>query len=43
MTRWNQGRATIDALIARGSLEHVPASREAAGVAEKAIPIMPRY
>jgi hypothetical protein len=30
MTRWNQGRATIDALIARGSLEHVPASREAA-------------
>ncbi|WP_410607523.1 hypothetical protein [Amycolatopsis sp. lyj-109] len=30
MTRWNQGRATIDALIARGSLEPVPASREAA-------------
>ncbi|MGW4064901.1 hypothetical protein ACWEGE_41900 [Amycolatopsis sp. NPDC004747] len=30
MTRWNQGRATIDALLARGSLERVPASREAA-------------
>ncbi|MDX3190853.1 hypothetical protein PV458_20790 [Streptomyces sp. MN03-5084-2B] len=30
MTRWNQGRATIDALLARGALEHVPASREAA-------------
>ncbi|HET6710631.1 hypothetical protein [Amycolatopsis sp.] len=50
-----EGRATIDALIARGSLEHVPASREAAeaeiaakvedliGVAGKAIPNMPRY
>jgi hypothetical protein len=30
MTRWNQGRETIDVLIARGALEHVPASREAA-------------
>ncbi len=30
MTRWNQGRATIDALIARGSLERVPASRDSA-------------
>jgi hypothetical protein len=30
MTQWNQGRETIDALIVRGSIEHVPASREAA-------------
>jgi hypothetical protein len=30
MSRWNQGRETIDVLIARGALEHVPASREAA-------------
>lgn len=30
MSRWNQGRETIDALIASGSIEHVPASREAA-------------
>jgi hypothetical protein len=30
MTRWNQGRETIDAYIARGAIEHVPASREAA-------------
>ncbi|SDX76506.1 hypothetical protein SAMN05421504_103757 [Amycolatopsis xylanica] len=30
MTSWNQGRATIDALIARGAIEHVPASQEAA-------------
>jgi hypothetical protein len=30
MTRWNQGRATIDAYIARGAIERVPASREAA-------------
>ena len=30
MTRWNQGRETIDALIARGAIERVPASQEAA-------------
>jgi len=30
MSRWNQGRATIDALIERGAIERVPASREAA-------------
>ena len=30
MTRWNQGRGTIDAHIAHGAIEHVPASREAA-------------
>lgn len=30
MTRWNQGRETIDALIASGAIEHVPASQEAA-------------
>ena len=30
MTRWNQGRETIDALIAGGAIERVPASREAA-------------
>jgi hypothetical protein len=30
MSRWNQGRATIDALIERGAMERVPASREAA-------------
>jgi hypothetical protein len=30
MSRWNQGRATIDALIERGAVERVPASREAA-------------
>lgn len=30
MTRWNQGRSTIDALIASGELERVPASTEAA-------------
>jgi hypothetical protein len=30
MTRWNQGRSTVDALIARGGLERVPASQGAA-------------
>ncbi|MGP3982586.1 hypothetical protein [Streptomyces sp. KR80] len=30
MTRWNQGRTTIDALIGGGELERVPASRPAA-------------
>lgn len=30
MTTWNQGRATVDALMARGRLERVPASRQAA-------------
>jgi hypothetical protein len=30
MSRWNQGREAIDAHIARGAIEHVPASREAA-------------
>lgn len=30
MTQWNQGRATIDALIASGELERVPASQQAA-------------
>lgn len=30
MTQWNQGRTTIDALLAGGRLERVPASREAA-------------
>jgi hypothetical protein len=30
MTRWNQGRETIDALIERGAIERVPASQEAA-------------
>jgi hypothetical protein len=30
MTRWNQGRSTVDALIAGGGLERVPASQEAA-------------
>ena len=30
MTRWNQGRSTIDALIDAGELERVPASRQAA-------------
>ncbi|MFC5802534.1 hypothetical protein [Streptomyces formicae] len=30
MTRWNQGRSTVDALMARGGLERVPASRQAA-------------
>jgi hypothetical protein len=30
MTRWNQGRSTIDALISGGELERVPASRRAA-------------
>jgi hypothetical protein len=30
MARWNQGRATVDALIERGSIEQVPASQEAA-------------
>ncbi|MEU2429596.1 MULTISPECIES: hypothetical protein [unclassified Streptomyces] len=30
MTRWNQGRSTVDALIGSGRLEHVPASRQAA-------------
>ncbi|CAM3931713.1 hypothetical protein KIPE111705_32040 [Kibdelosporangium persicum] len=30
MTRWNQGRETVDALIARGAIEHVPASQETA-------------
>lgn len=30
MTTWNQGRATVDAMIARGSIERVPPSRQAA-------------
>ncbi|MFD4318871.1 hypothetical protein [Streptomyces sp. NPDC058548] len=30
MTRWNQGRSTIDALIGSGGLERVPASQSAA-------------
>ncbi|MFG2193078.1 hypothetical protein [Streptomyces sp. NPDC048639] len=30
MTRWNQGRSTVDALIGSGHLERVPASRQAA-------------
>ncbi|MFC9076116.1 hypothetical protein ACFTY7_03525 [Streptomyces sp. NPDC057062] len=30
MERWNQGRATIDALLDGGALERVPASRQAA-------------
>lgn len=30
MTRWNQGRATVDALIAGGELEPVPSSQAAA-------------
>jgi hypothetical protein len=30
MTRWNQGRSTIDSLVASGELERVPASRQAA-------------
>jgi hypothetical protein len=30
VTRWNQGRATIDALIATGEIERVPASQQAA-------------
>jgi hypothetical protein len=30
MSRWNQGRATVDTLIADGSLERVPASQQAA-------------
>ncbi|UWE12468.1 hypothetical protein [Actinacidiphila bryophytorum] len=30
MSRWNQGRSTVDALIADRSLERVPASRSAA-------------
>lgn len=30
MTRWNQGRATVDALIGSGELERVPASQQAA-------------
>lgn len=30
MTRWNQGRTTVDALISGGRLERVPASRQAA-------------
>jgi hypothetical protein len=30
MTRWNQGRATIDALITQGEIEHVPASQQSA-------------
>jgi hypothetical protein len=28
--RWNQGRATVDKLIADGELQHVPPSREQA-------------
>ncbi|GCD35147.1 hypothetical protein OEIGOIKO_02890 [Streptomyces chrestomyceticus JCM 4735] len=32
MTRWNQGRSTIDALIGGGQLERVPASQQAAEV-----------
>lgn len=30
MTRWNQGRTTIDALLSGGQLERVPASQQAA-------------
>lgn len=30
MSRWNQGRSTVDALIADRSLERVPASQPAA-------------
>ncbi|MFC6056039.1 hypothetical protein ACFP50_11365, partial [Streptomyces pratens] len=30
MTRWNQGRSTVDSLISSGELERVPASRQAA-------------
>ncbi|MEU8624314.1 hypothetical protein [Streptomyces sp. NPDC048669] len=30
MTRWNQGRSTVDALVDSGGLERVPASRQAA-------------
>jgi hypothetical protein len=30
MTRWNQGRSTVDALINSGELERVPASQPAA-------------
>ncbi|MFJ8195335.1 hypothetical protein [Streptomyces sp. NPDC096152] len=30
MTRWNQGRSTVDALIGSGELERVPASQQAA-------------
>ncbi|UOZ07678.1 hypothetical protein [Amycolatopsis sp. WQ 127309] len=30
MPQWNQGRERIDAFLARGAIEHVPASREAA-------------
>lgn len=30
MTRWNQGRSTVDALIGAGRLERVPASQQAA-------------
>lgn len=30
MTRWNQGRATIDSLLAHGDIERVPASQGAA-------------
>jgi len=30
MTRWNQGRETVDALIERGAIEKVPASQESA-------------
>ena len=30
MTQWNQGRATIDALIGSGELERVPPSQQAA-------------
>ncbi|MCX5194641.1 hypothetical protein OOK31_12165 [Streptomyces sp. NBC_00249] len=30
MTRWNQGRSTVDALIGGGQLERVPASHQAA-------------
>ncbi|MFI9581283.1 hypothetical protein ACIHCQ_05450 [Streptomyces sp. NPDC052236] len=30
MTRWNPGRATVDALIGSGELERVPASQQAA-------------
>ncbi|MCP3820734.1 hypothetical protein NLX86_22350 [Streptomyces sp. A3M-1-3] len=30
MTRWDQGRSTVDALIGAGELERVPASRQAA-------------
>jgi hypothetical protein len=30
VTRWNQGRATVDDLLAQGSVEQVPASQQSA-------------